>query len=187
MTKNEKTPLKIFPGIGFLLILSVIIYFLLSNVPSMYNIAATFTKGEFVTESGTTSRHFYSKEHDGTKTDITERTIIISYLIYLFGGIILIRLAGYAVRTYKGNKKTFAGFNGNTPIEDYQSYLDKMQRESLHSRPVQVPENLEETVITELKAGRKLNAVKMYKDITGLGLKESVEKVEEIGRRNGIA
>lgn len=48
------------------------------------------------------------------------------------------------------------------------------------------PADLEEEVIRLLQDGRKLEAVRAYRERTGLGLKESRDSVEAIARRNHI-
>ena len=42
-------------------------------------------------------------------------------------------------------------------------------------------------MLAEWQAGRKIAAIKLYRESTGLGLKEAKDAVEELGRRHGIA
>ena len=43
-----------------------------------------------------------------------------------------------------------------------------------------------EAIAEALKSGRKVAAVKLYREFTGKGLAESKESVEQIGKRLGI-
>ncbi|OHB72114.1 MAG: hypothetical protein A2V70_10530 [Planctomycetes bacterium RBG_13_63_9] len=49
------------------------------------------------------------------------------------------------------------------------------------------PKGLDARVLAELQAGRKIAAVKLYREATGLGLKAAKDAVEELARRHGIA
>ena len=40
-----------------------------------------------------------------------------------------------------------------------------------------------ESVLAQIRAGNKIEAVKQYREVTGKGLKESYERVEEIEKR----
>ncbi|WP_433219806.1 ribosomal protein L7/L12 [Dactylosporangium sp. CS-047395] len=41
-------------------------------------------------------------------------------------------------------------------------------------------------VLEELRQGRKIQAIKRYREITGLGLKDAKDEVEALGRRYGL-
>jgi ribosomal protein L7/L12 len=41
-------------------------------------------------------------------------------------------------------------------------------------------------VLRELQAGRKIQAIKAYREATGVGLKEAKDEVEAVGRRYGL-
>ncbi|UAB99517.1 ribosomal protein L7/L12 [Dactylosporangium vinaceum] len=42
-------------------------------------------------------------------------------------------------------------------------------------------------VLQELQAGRKIQAIKVYRELTGTGLREAKDEVEAIERRYGLA
>nr|WP_240939860.1 ribosomal protein L7/L12 [Planosporangium flavigriseum] len=42
-------------------------------------------------------------------------------------------------------------------------------------------------VVRELEAGRKIQAIKAYRDATGAGLKEAKDAVEALARSRGLA
>jgi ribosomal protein L7/L12 len=42
-------------------------------------------------------------------------------------------------------------------------------------------------VLQELQQGRKIQAIKAYREATGVGLKEAKDEVEAIGRRYGLS
>ena len=46
--------------------------------------------------------------------------------------------------------------------------------------------NAEEEIVFLLEQGRKIEAIKLYREQTGTGLKEAKEAVEDIARRRGI-
>jgi len=48
-------------------------------------------------------------------------------------------------------------------------------------------DGVESRILAELQAGRKISAIKIYREMTGMGLKEAKEAVEELARRHGIA
>ncbi len=50
-----------------------------------------------------------------------------------------------------------------------------------------IPNGLEQEIIDFLRKGQKLNAVKLYKDATGVGLRESKNYVDQLAKANGIA
>lgn len=57
---------------------------------------------------------------------------------------------------------------------------------------LRVPERREATnaegeIVSLLEQGRKIEAIKLYRERTGISLKEAKEAVEEIGRQRGIA
>jgi ribosomal protein L7/L12 len=47
--------------------------------------------------------------------------------------------------------------------------------------------NVSEEIVSLLEQGRKIEAIKLYREQSGAGLKEAKEAVEEIGRQRGIA
>ncbi|MBN2475821.1 MAG: ribosomal protein L7/L12 [Pirellulales bacterium] len=49
------------------------------------------------------------------------------------------------------------------------------------------PDSLEEQVLAELQAGKKISAIKFYREQTGVGLKEAKDAVEALARTRGIA
>ena len=46
--------------------------------------------------------------------------------------------------------------------------------------------DLTDQVVSLLERGKKIPAVKLYRDLTGVGLKDAKEAVERIGEQNGI-
>ncbi len=48
------------------------------------------------------------------------------------------------------------------------------------------PDSLEGRVLAAMQAGRKIEAVKIYRAEQDVGLKEAKETVEELARRHGI-
>lgn len=48
-------------------------------------------------------------------------------------------------------------------------------------QPPEVP-----SVVQELEQGRKIQAIKLYREQTGVGLREAKEAVEEIARQRGL-
>ena len=48
------------------------------------------------------------------------------------------------------------------------------------------PTDLENRVLEELLAGRKIAAVKLYREATGGGLKEAKDAVEDLGARHNV-
>ena len=46
--------------------------------------------------------------------------------------------------------------------------------------------DLTDQVVSLLERGKKIPAVKLYRDLTGVGLKDAKETVERIGEQNGI-
>lgn len=50
-----------------------------------------------------------------------------------------------------------------------------------------IPSGLDEELLDLLRKGEKLNAVKLYKDTTGIGLRESKNYVDQLAKANGMA
>lgn len=48
------------------------------------------------------------------------------------------------------------------------------------------PEPVLPQVVTELEGGRKIEAIKVYRDLTGAGLKEAKDAVEAMARDRGL-
>jgi large subunit ribosomal protein L7/L12 len=54
------------------------------------------------------------------------------------------------------------------------------------SLPQPLPEGWESEVVTLLQGGKKIDAIKLYREKTGLGLKEAKDAVEAIAGRMGL-
>lgn len=54
-------------------------------------------------------------------------------------------------------------------------------------RSLELPPAIETQIVELLRARQKIQAIKIYRELSGCGLKDAKEAVEEIGRRHGIA
>ena len=57
----------------------------------------------------------------------------------------------------------------------------------LHVSDKQLPEGFEGEVLRLLGAGKKIPAIKLYRERTGVGLKEAKDAVEALGEQHGLA
>lgn len=53
-------------------------------------------------------------------------------------------------------------------------------------QPDSPPDDLEGRVLEEMRQGRKISAIKLHREATGMGLKESKEAVEALAAQHGI-
>ena len=73
-------------------------------------------------------------------------------------------------------------FNGN-----YSNSSSEINQQNIFNQnSIMISGDIEMKIINELKANRKINAIKIYRDATGSGLKDAKDKVERIGRINSI-
>jgi len=70
--------------------------------------------------------------------------------------------------------------------ENPKEFVAAAKRAGLGSFFLNLTSDLEERVLVELRSGRKIPAIKLYREATHLGLKEAKDAVEAIGERNGI-
>ena len=56
----------------------------------------------------------------------------------------------------------------------------------LHVSDKQLPEGFEGEVLRLLGAGKKIPAIKLYRERTGVGLKEAKDAVEALGEKHGL-
>ncbi|MGD0515905.1 MAG: ribosomal protein L7/L12 [Thermoguttaceae bacterium] len=55
-----------------------------------------------------------------------------------------------------------------------------------NARPEVPPGSLEEQVLGLMRASKKIEAVKLYREMTGAGLKEAVDAVEDLAKEHNI-
>ena len=72
-------------------------------------------------------------------------------------------------------------------LREAKDAIDALEREGrLSVSEQQASSNLEEEIVALLERGRKIEAIKHYREQAGVGLKESKEAIEDIARRRGI-
>ena len=67
-----------------------------------------------------------------------------------------------------------------------KEFVSAVKRAGLGNFFLNLTSDLEERILAELRSGRKIPAIKLYREATRAGLKEAKEAVEAIGERNGI-
>jgi hypothetical protein len=150
--------------------------------------APVVCSGNFSVEIISHSYHYICTDSSGNKDDISEKIYFLSFIFNLIFLITLFYLLPYLFRLiFKKRPNIYLNeyqkqFNGN-----YSNSFSKLnQQDIFHLHSTVISGDIEIKIINELKANRKINAVKICRDATGLGLKDAKDKVEEIGRRNGI-
>ncbi|HEY5536328.1 MAG TPA: hypothetical protein VIL99_15505 [Ignavibacteria bacterium] len=172
-----------------LLILSVFIYILMNSFPGMLKIASPIVcDGDFSVQIKSHEYQYICTDTSGNKADITEKTYYTAFLIYLLTTFLLIFIFPRLLRILfkRRSKNSFEEYQNQSGIKEFQSHIDKRQQENFHTQTNIIPGDLEIKIMNELKANQKINAIKLYRDSTGSGLKESLEKIEDIAKRNGI-
>lgn len=73
-------------------------------------------------------------------------------------------------------------------IPDQQSPPSRNQPDfgRASGQPPAEPDGLEARVLAELEAGRKISAVKLYREHTNVGLKQAKDAVEELAAKHGL-
>lgn len=149
--------------------------------------APVVCSGNFSVEIISHSYHYVCTDSSGNKEDISEK---IYFLSFIFNLIILITLfyLPYLIRFILKKRQTTSideykkQFNGN-----YSNYSSELNHQNIFNQNTTVISgDIEMKILNELKANRKINAIKIYRDATGSGLKDAKDKVERIGRINGI-
>jgi ribosomal protein L7/L12 len=92
-----------------------------------------------------------------------------------------IGIAGLLMLTFSG-----ALARRKTNTEARLAMIDRRLRLVMDHLGVAEPEPETADIVAHLVAGRKIQAIKIYRDRTGAGLKEAKSAVEEMGRRHGI-
>lgn len=105
---------------------------------------------------------------------MTEQSALISTLI-LFAAIIVAWLSARLIRIEQR-------------IANKLSRVDaKLDLLLSHSGLAYDPcKNLPRAVVAALQDGRKIEAIKCYREATGVGLKEAKDVIEEVQRRGGV-
>ena len=89
-----------------------------------------------------------------------------------------------AIRIYR--QETDLGLKESKEAVD--ALDDKLRAGVSHPSPLseQKGESLEDRILEQLRAGRKIEAIKIYRKETGTGLKEAKEAVDAMQRRHGM-
>lgn len=75
-----------------------------------------------------------------------------------------------------------------TSLADAKEAVESLQAgRGLRIPARDIPDGFEGDVLRLLSAGKKISAIKLYRERTGVGLKEAKEAVEAIGERHGLA
>ncbi|MHB1038442.1 MAG: ribosomal protein L7/L12 [Pirellulales bacterium] len=73
-------------------------------------------------------------------------------------------------------------------LKEAKDAVEALERgESLEPPQKPVAESWEPEIVALMEQGRKIEAIKLYREKTGLGLKDAKEAVEAIAARHGIA
>jgi ribosomal protein L7/L12 len=71
-------------------------------------------------------------------------------------------------------------------VEARLAMIERRLRLVMEHLGVAEPEPETTDIVAHLAAGRKIEAIKIYRDRTGAGLAEAKQAVEEIARRRGV-
>ncbi len=180
---------KIIPRVILFVIIAIIVYFSMNRFPGMVKIAAPIVcGGDFSVQIKSHEYCYICRDGSGAEEDITTKTYYTALIINTVIAFAMLYILGFLIKYIK-NKK------GKNSFEDYQNQYKKTLFQSsqqqnpqnfFHQQTAPISGDLELKIINELKANRKINAVKLYRDSTGSGLKESLKKVEEIGKKNNF-
>jgi ribosomal protein L7/L12 len=91
--------------------------------------------------------------------------------------VVLLGLAGIALMSHGANAER----------DRKLTMIDRRLRLIMEHLDIREPASDLHPVLQELVEGRKIHAVKKYREITGAGLQEAKEAVEEIARQRGVA
>jgi ribosomal protein L7/L12 len=72
-------------------------------------------------------------------------------------------------------------------LAEAKAAVDRLEQGSNLPAPPSVDPALEREVVSQLEQGRKIAAIKIYREATGARLKEAKEAVEAIAERHGIS
>jgi len=101
----------------------------------------------------------------------------LGVIAFLFGGILLLALAGVGVRLVEMRTRMGA-------LSRVEAKLDLLLKQAnIKFDPYA---NLPREIAEAVRAGQKINAIKLYRQSTGVGLKEAKEFIEELQRRSGV-
>jgi hypothetical protein len=170
-------------------ILSVLVYFLMNAFPGMIKIAVPVVcDGDFSVKIKSHEYCYICSDASGTETDITAKTYYTALVINILIANALLYILGYILKYLfkRKSRNSFEAFQSQSKIDISQSLFHLNQQDNFHPSTNISLADLEANVLNHLKSNQKINAIQLYREYTGSGLKESKEKVEEIGRRNGI-
>jgi len=96
----------------------------------------------------------------------------------MFGGLLLLGLAGVGVRLAEMQSRMGV-------LSRVEAKLDLLLKQAnIKYDPYA---NLPREIAEAVRAGQKINAIKLYRQSSGVGLKEAKEFIEEMQRRSGVA
>jgi hypothetical protein len=95
----------------------------------------------------------------------------------VFGGMLLIGLAGVGVRLAEMR-------NRMAVLSRVEAKLDLLLKQA--NIKFDPNANLPHEIAEAVRAGQKINAIKLYRQSSGVGLKEAKEFIEELQRRSGV-
>ncbi len=72
-------------------------------------------------------------------------------------------------------------------LKEAKDAVEAIQRGERPLDPAESDNSFHQTLVSLLKQGRKIDAIKVYREVTGSGLKESKEVVESIAARYGLS
>ena len=180
---------KIIPRAILFVIIAVIVYFSMNRFPGMVKIAAPIVcGGEFSVQIKAHEYCYICRDGSGAEEDITSKTYYTALFINTVIAYAMLYILGFLIR-YAKNKKgknSFEDFQNQNNKNLFQSSSNQNQQAFFHQQTAPISGDLELKIINELRANRKINAIKICRDSTGLGLKDAKDKVEEIERTNGI-
>lgn len=180
---------KIIPRAILIVIIAVIVYFSMNRFPGMLNIAAPIVcGGEFSVQIKSHEYCYICRDGSGTEEDITSKTYYTALLINTVIAYAILYFFGFIIRYIKNKKgkNSLEDFQNQNKKNFFQSSFNLNQQDVFHSQTTAISGDLELKIINELKANRKINAIKICRDATGLGLKDAKQKVEDIERTLGI-
>jgi ribosomal protein L7/L12 len=72
-------------------------------------------------------------------------------------------------------------------LKEAKDAVEAIQREERPQDPEESDNSFHQTLVSLLKQGRKIDAIKVFREVTGSGLKESKDVVESIAARHGLS
>jgi ribosomal protein L7/L12 len=72
-------------------------------------------------------------------------------------------------------------------LKEAKDAVEAIQRGEPSQDPEESDSSLQQTLVSLLQQGRKIDAIKVFREVTGSGLKESKDAIESIAARHGLS